>query len=259
MRHWQLFVASFKRLDNDYLKMLLLDLINYMGLYGLIFLLQRWTAGQLSALNALQSSALTNLDVVENTIEAQQYTGAISGFIIKSIIITFLFCVSVLALWSLCKGMIYSILLKKPFTTKAFFLFAWLNVIWGLIWAAFIIIVLRFLVPEAAVILLGILLLLWLYLTFFLYYGFTIHQSVRKAFTQLFPLSIGRIPHLFFPYLLALLTFIVLLVVSLVFNLLPEQLSIIISPLLLIAYIAWLRIYVVGILHETNTKEHTTK
>ncbi|HLD06945.1 MAG TPA: hypothetical protein VJC16_05445 [Candidatus Nanoarchaeia archaeon] len=258
MSSWQRFISSFRRLGRDYLKMIGWDIAAYAGISGLLALLQGWITGQLAALNALQAGALSNIDIVENSLEAQQYAGAISSFIIKSAIILLVFSLSVLVIWSLCKGMVYSILLKKPFTVKGFFRFAGLNAIWGIFWLALIVLAMRLLAPGAAAVLLGILAILWLYLTFFLYYSFTLHQSIRKAFTQLLPLGIGKLPHLFFPYLLSLLTFIALLIIGLLLNLLPEQFSLIISPLLLIAYIAWLRIYLAGILHETH-KDHTTK
>jgi hypothetical protein len=219
-----------------------LYVIMFLSLLGWSKLIQNYSS-KLAGLN------LAGLDAVNQEL-AQESLAIVRSFIIKTILSTLLFIVILFLVYTLFKSLIWFKVNKKKFSWKYFWKLALLNLIHAVFAFILFIIPIRilFIRYQAGIETFGVVhVFLILFFILFIYFRsisyilFTKTNKIKSfidAFNKGFNIK-GKIK----PLLIILIIFIAVNIFSIVLNILPSVINIIIAPLLYLAYTAWTRFY----------------
>lgn len=224
---WEFFRDSFRKPGKNYLFVILYDILFYLGIYLSLILLKT----TLESLN-ISTAEPESLEYLKDAAASNVLTQLTFYFI--------LFIIIIILIYTLFKGLIYCKTLNKKFSLKYYYKFILLNLIW-LTSCILISYALLRLLPNFYFFLL--LLILWAYFTLILYIDFTEKLKIKSAIESLYKIGIMNFHKIITPYLYALAVFIIIALVSMLFIFIPDLLSSILSSILLLLFMAWLRFY----------------
>lgn len=240
------------RFNKIYLLVLLLDLSFYILLFACLSIWSKAVEKWIPAMESLESISQAAAQTM------------VSNFIFSLITYTIILCLVVLIVYSFFKGGIWRIILKKRFTPSYFLKFALLNLVWFFIISLILTIIglltktvtgteFKLLIPLLALITLitthpyfaAIVLLLIIHTTALLQIFFAQDPSIR-AVKKTFR-SFKKFDMFLIHYLFVLIPLIAITLIGYLLRYLPTALDSIISIIIIIAFITWLRFYVVDI------------
>ncbi|MBR9691618.1 hypothetical protein GOV06_02430 [Candidatus Woesearchaeota archaeon] len=234
------FLDSF-RLKFSFLQIMLFDLIFYAAVMPLTYAVASMVNKQGEGIN----TAMLTQEAIMQASEAElvALTSQIRGLVVGAIVGFGLLAVITLAVWSLTRGLIYSKLLGKKYTSKYFKKSLLLNLVLGLgllLIIPFIAVLVRtqsvFLVYVAFIIILAA-----AYLVTLTYIQFTKKNAIFNSIGEGFSFGAKALPRLLLPGLL-------ILIVGFLINKITLRLpsSLYISLIIFVAYMAWARTYFIS-------------
>jgi len=238
-RIFQIYINSFKDLNNDYffyvffdlLFLVFVSLVSYLA--GII--LTKYT-GSLAAFQAMDSVDIQYLTQLKSVI----------GTIFFVMIVTVLLFI---AGWSLAKTFIYNRIYKNKFNWKVFLKFFLSNLGIGIIFVIIMATMPTF-VLQSKVPIFGLIVMLVLgYLITIFYILFFKLRKFGKTFSATAYTAVMRIHKYFLPFLICTLTVLIVLGIfsTIIFNISSGTIANIISAIFLLFVIAWARLYLIKI------------
>ena len=260
MKQFKQYIKSFKELDLEFIHTVMYDILLY-SCWALSFVVYGlWTTKIFEKLNELDIASLQTAmqDITKSNISNQQAELSLQilqSTITKFIFLTLLLILIILGVYALFKGLIWTKILKKKFTFKYFRKFIALNLLYVLFAVVvFILPVLLVLLGIEAGFWLLFLQILFVFVAIVYFYFRTISNilftKTKKisSFFNAFGKGADKFKKLVMPLVFMLLTFLAILLLSTVLNLVSETISLIIAGLLLLVFIAWVRIYLVKLI-----------
>ena len=249
MKQFKKCINSFKELDITYLHTILYDILLY-SFWFLTFTLYGTIVPKL--LKGMENIDIVELQTSMSAEQAELTLQTLQSTITQFILLTILLVLLILASYALFKGLIWTKILKKKFTWKYFRKFIALNLLYVLFAVVvFILPVLLVLLGIEAGFWLLFLQILFVFVAIVYFYFRTISNilftKTKKisSFFNAFGKGVDKFKKLVMPLVFMLLTFLAILLLSTVLNLVSETISLIIAGLLLLVFIAWVRIYFV--------------
>lgn len=169
------------------------------------------------------------------------YNDVLQSFFINAIIALVVFYLLALIAYSISRGMIWLVLLKKQARTQFFMRLGLLNLIWCTIWvfiAGFFFATMKS--SLAIIALFAIIAILYIHLTTVLHYSYTKNNTFRDAFKDAFGIGIGSLARFVQPYCYI---FIIYALLSQIPWIMQGKMQVAITYVLLFAFMAWYRIY----------------
>ncbi len=233
MKSIKLYAESVKNLNKKFLITILLDFALFALLYYIV----------MSFFNLLLSLSQNipqfNTNLIDVPIEQiYQQTSIASQFVYKAIFLYIFYILLIVLIYTIFKGIIWSIILKKKLKLTYFYKFYTLN----LIWLGTIIILFILIQPTSPTIVLPLLLIIT-YLTLIINITFTLKEKVFRTLAESFKTSITKLPKYLPTLILIIITFILLSIVSLIFKNASQLIQVIISIIFLLVFMAWSRNY----------------
>lgn len=172
---------------------------------ALIKLTKIISQSQIDKINSIDLS-----DIISQTEAQLQATiSTLRGFALFAMLTAVLFLLLLIISWTLCQGIIYTALLKKKFSLRHFEKFLILNLIWIIPWLILIFMILFVGKTENFIAPILILALLFLHFSLILYTLFAKNNKLGQI-KQALKLGITKIHHFIMPYLIIIITFIIL-------------------------------------------------
>ena len=231
------FLNSFK-LKFNFIQILLYDLLFYAIIVPSLLFIPNFLNKQGAKID---QSLLTQEAIMKATeVELQLFYSQLRNLVIAAVVgIAALLLIALLA-WSLSRGLIYTKLLKKKFTSKYFKKFIGLNLVLGIALLVITPFLATLLKVQLIYLSLAILLII-AYFTTMIYIQFTKNNLIFASIGDGLSFGAKNILKLIIPIILIIIVGYILMKVS--YNL-PE---ISFAPLILVAaYMAWLRIYFIN-------------
>jgi len=243
------FADSFKP-KISWLYIILFDLL----FYGITVLLVKgvgsYLAGKSNAINLPVIEDLTALTAEQ----VQPIASQVQSLVISTILLSILIFVVILGTWSLSRGLIYSILLKKEFNKKSFKKFILLNLFLFVV----ITIILTFftaiglILQELVLSYRYVFYLVFLVIAYYLsinYIIFTKHNKVFESIGKALEFGTKNMPKLLIPCLLILIVSLILTNIQ-PFLGIPLAIAPFVSLIVFVIFMAWARIYFVHKVEE---------
>ena len=229
-KQFKFFIASFKQINKRYIFIVLYDLV-FIAIFFLVIPL----------FSKIFMSKLQNVTTLE---------GAASVLIM---LLAYLATVTIILLlsYSVSRGLIWSMILKKKFTAPFFKKFLLLNFLWWLILALPFLIVLGA-KQEYLFYFIAIIAIIYIHLTSIMHYDFTKNQRIGKAMKNAFKLTYTNFKSFLLPYAYVTLVYFILLQV---FWIVPqtEKYMFFASVLFVVFFLAWFRLYLSQILKKITS------
>jgi len=124
------YLNSFRRIDKDFLSVLLLNSLFFLSTAGAVKLIEFVSRGQMEKMNRIDLSNIA----FQTEAQLKSTIASMKGFVVFLIAAAAVFVLFTILNWSFFQGIIHSILLKKKFNIKFFWKFLILNIIWALPW-----------------------------------------------------------------------------------------------------------------------------
>jgi len=240
------FLNSFKKLDKQIIYIVLCDFLFLLLLMAGLFL---WNAKISKNIAEIPADLLQNPENLSPEM-AEQTLSTIKGHIISIMAYTILLLVFVFLAWTLFKGIIWNIILKKKFTLKYYKKFTLLNLLWFALWLIPVILIIISLKRKPSAIFLLLALIFLIYFTNILYILFTKKNLIKHALKNTFNLGLNKIHFFLLPYALMLITMLIISLIIWPANFLPERVFTSISTIVLVFYLAWARFYLADVVNE---------
>ena len=240
------FLNSFKKLDKRVIYIVFCDFLFLLLLIAGLFLWNANISKKIAEIpvDLLQDPESLSPEMAEQTLSLLK-APLISVMIATIILLTFIFLI-----WTFFKGIIWNLVLKKKFGLKYYYKFILLNLFWFALWLipAFLIIISLKRKPSAIFLLLVLIFLI--YFTNILYILFTKRNLIKEALKNTFKLGFNKIHFFLLPYILMLVTMLIISLILWPTHFLPERIYTSISTLALVFYLAWLRFYLADVVSE---------
>ena len=242
------FTASLKELDKRSLAVFLLDTAFFS-----VFLLS------LSFLNQLVIKKLKYIPpmpILDPTItpvsELQLFNTTVTSVRLSIVLYVLAFFLAFLVAWIFLKSLEWSIILKKKHAIRFYLKSFLLHFLWLLGCSIVLLIMLFLFKPNVVKTLALIIGILYLHLSYIKYIQITLTEAIKKAVLSTFSIGILRSYLFLIPYAVIA---IVLLAVSQLYYLykdLPGIIPVIIFGLIIIAWLAWARLYVARVVEKIS-------
>lgn len=187
--------------------------------------------------------------------QLQSMAGQMQAFVWIFIISAVLFVVIFWALYSLSRKVIWSVVLKKKIEKKKYLKWNWLNIIVLCFFILTVIVygIARVILVQGSILMMQVLMamffLAFFYLMFLIYYSFIKKYEVWAGVGDAFKLIKQKFKPLAVSYVFALLTLIALAVLlMLLATVVPQSYLFFLNAIVVLAYLAWLRLYVAEVL-----------
>ena len=266
-----LFKKSFKLDKKRFFSVIFLDFLFILVSYIALFLWSMWVSSSASRISGLELDMLT-----EN---ALQEVAAIKSFYYGTLACSLLLIIFLFLAWSFFQGFIWNTILKKKFNLDYFKKFLLLNLaciplsiilffIAAVCLKLFKSIILLFSATGLNTSLVMFILLalftfvflpIMLYIINFiliLYFYFTKKNKILDSFKNTFDIAVKKIHLLYIPCLIMSLVFVLLAVITIPLNILPEWLSSLFSLIFLVIYAAWMRFYITAVIAKSQRIHH---
>jgi hypothetical protein len=166
--------------------------------------------------------------------------------------------IAVLAIWAVAvfvaiviaqtifKGLIWTTIMGKKFTSRYFKKLFWVNVSWFLLWLVTSLIIYYGASVKYRIYVQGIYYLLLFYFTTILYILFTRKNVIKRTISKALSLGVRKVRYFIIPYIYAVIIFVIISQLFRVIN--PAtKLGMFIGVILTIFFIAWMRLYIYSI------------
>jgi hypothetical protein len=201
--------------------------------------------------NNIYAADLTTLENVQSSITT-----------IYRVVLTYSLLLGVFTLFCItfCKSLIYCTVNRVRLSRKLFWKFLLTTILWGIIFALLFLLVQfilarifvdsfmtnmasQFLVMSVS----ALTLLILFYLTVCLLSSLVINSSIKKAFAELFKISLKKFRRFLLPLFFELIIFIALNLILFVLVLFSKRVFVILTAILLLYYFVWVRLYNVSV------------
>ncbi len=231
--NFKIFLTSLKPTKRN-LIILLIEavfwLIVFLILQGAMMLVQSKTA------------ILGNFAMTQQGLDALQGNLSTAQEVVRYVVFLFLaFIFITLIVYSKTRYLIWSLMTKKKITMKGMFRFFWLNFLWWLIWVTITILILAGGLTSTTIPFLLLVLLLYIFLTAKLHYEMMKTNSIKKSFSSAFEV-LSKATKYFDAFAYVMLFIVIIVLISMLLSLMKISPNII-SGVLLIIFIAWIKIY----------------
>lgn len=245
---FQTWVSSFKEINIQLLFVIILDLVflalSYLAIYA--------------SSQILTQQALMLQGISMDSLELQQTEAAVTSFnhfLYSLLILLIAFIIFMLLNWSFSRYCIWNLILHGRIQLKKFWKFVLANFIWFLIWLVplifalypiFVMVKLKMQLekpPLFPLIALGIIIVAILHFTYLYFIGFIREQKIGKALAFAFKAGTVKIRFLLLPYLIMIVGFVILSIISYPLKFASDKVSIAVSLILMLAYNSWIRFY----------------
>jgi hypothetical protein len=165
--------------------------------------------------------------------------------------------------WSFFKSLVYTTLLGKRLTARFYGRFIIAELVWSFLLAVVFFLIqfvlyktLFFRLADSVAAQLGLIVVSLLmlgilsYFTVVFFIIFTRSDSFRQCLGDYFDVCIKRVRLFIMPIIFAILVFVVLNLIMRLLVFMPRMLSFIVTTLLLLLYIVWLKVYYLGCIRE---------
>lgn len=249
IKHHHLFIKSFKGLDKRIIHVIMFDALFYLALFGLLiftFNSLSWNFEAVKEAIPTLTNVIGEMEEIEAVATPQELTELSNLFfmvISKTILILLIVFILSFMVGIFFKGLIWTKILHKKFDIHYYRRFALLNLFWIAPWS--ILIVLLLYAIKSAVVLwyiIGIM-IIFIHFTNIIYVIFEKEKKFSRILKETFIFGIEKIPYFILPYIVVTSIFVILLFILSLFTFLPLNMHIIFSVLVLLAYFAWVRIY----------------
>ena len=249
LKYWKGYLKTLKDstkiINRGIYKIITLDFLAYFLIYIAVLIASSLIYRQVLALEQLDFSAEGILGNIENVKQMPLKLKSFYSTIIWSGVGGFL--IIVLG-WSLFKGIIYNMLLKKRFTKRFYYKFSLLNLIWFVFWIIVLLLIILIFKNTIWPSLFYLFLLFALYLGIILYVNFVDKQDIKDCIKKAFHFGITKIKYFLLPLLTIFVIFIILSFILNITTMLPLAISAIIVVIALLIFIAWSRHYLCRLL-----------
>jgi len=233
------FITSF-RLKTEYAWIMFIDATMYVACALLFTALYAFTT------RAVEKLQVINIGELLDTTTLSAYNELLSSFFTSMIIALAVFYLLCITLYTISRGIIWPILLKKPIRWQFFLRFGLLNLLWCTVWAivaGFFIAMMK--LPIAAVALLITSILLYTHLTTVLHYSYTKNLAFGKAISEAFSTGLGRIASFIQPYCYILIIYTAISTIYTMISTLSAQKGMLLTAafILFFAFMGWYRLY----------------
>ncbi len=206
----RMYLNSFKRMNKSFLLILTLNALFVMLTLAVFKVISLFSKGWMDKINKIDLSGIT----LQTEAQLQSTISALKGFVVFVIFAAVLFILLFTIIWSLTQGTIWNLLLKNKFTLKYFERFLLLNLIWFLPWLIMLFLILFGSKLTSLTAISYIFIALFLHFSFILYVLFAKENKLKQIKNAL-KLGIIKIHKFVLPYLIILITFIVILQLNL--------------------------------------------
>ena len=237
------YLNSFRRIDKDFLSVLLLNSLFFLSTAGAVKLIEFVSRGQMEKMNRIDLSNIA----FQTEAQLKSTIASMKGFVVFLIAAAAVFVLFTILNWSFFQGIIHSILLKKKFNIKFFWKFLILNIIWALPWSILFFIILLGTKVTYFVFTFTICLLLFFHFSFILYILFTKNNklaNIKKAMK----IGTAKIQYFILPYFFIFITFIILSQLALL------KLGNIIMLFIFIVFFSWWQYYIKNVILEISER-----
>src|SRR3989338_1446772 len=241
-----LFLLSFKKININLIYPIFYDSLFYLtaGFAFVIWLFILKSQSSLlrdtyTGIFSIDFSSLSALDLnyIQNSIPIMR------NFFLFAILSVVGWVIFITLITSLFKGPIWCKVCREKLTIRFFIKFFLLNSIWLISWLAAAFIIAVGIKEDIALYLITLLVMLFLYLTPFLFIFFAKNKRL-SAIKGAFSFGIRKIHYFILPYLLAVIVFLAVSQLYWLYRLLPDKVEIAITALIFLAFLAWLRAYI---------------
>lgn len=243
---FDLFLNSFKKINIDFIYVLVYDLLFYL-ITGLVFFI--WFILLNNQYSRLLGIDLANMFALGITY-AERSVAIMKGFFLFVILSAIILTIFIILNLSLFKGLIWSRICREKFTIKFFIKFLLLNAIWIIIWLIAAVIIAVGVKVNIAQYLIILLAIVFVYFTIFLYMFFTKNKKL-KAIKDAFKFGITKVHYFVLPYILVILVFILISQLYWLYRFLPYKIGMIVTSLILLGFLAWFRLYIYSVFSAT--------
>lgn len=250
------YLQSWKQVKTaKYPLIVMYDLIFYVLLFPLFYGYGYFINMLVKPFKDLDTSALTS----KTAEQLGLYQQSLSGVIVFVFLISIVFSLLFVLIWSLSRAFMWTKLLDKKLTGKYIGKFYLLNMIWMLLVSVLFIIasVVFYSVASASAvggivvgIIMALLLVIVVYFMYILYYKFSHELKIFRSLLDMIVLGVTKLPRLILPLLLVVCTLAVVTALSYVLKLLPQIAMEIISYLLFFGIFGWVKLYAADVLKE---------
>lgn len=250
------YLQSWKQVKTaKYFLIVMYDLIFYVLLFPLFYGYGYLINMLVKPFKDLDTSALTSKTAEQLALYQQSLSGVIVFVFLISIVFSLLFVL----IWSLSRAFMWTKLLDKKLTGRYIGKFYLLNMIWMFLVSVLFIIasVVFYSVASASTvggivvgIIMALLLVIVVYFMYILYYKFSHELKIFRSLLDMVVLGFTKLPRLILPLLLVVCTLAVVTVLSYVLKLLPQIAMEVISYLLFFGIFGWVKLYAADVLKE---------
>jgi hypothetical protein len=246
---WKTFISSFTSFNLQQLFVILADLLFFAVSFGVIYLIGIILSKKALKLPDMQLAML-------DTANAQAATGDFKQFLILFVVLLVITLVFILFNWAFTRYCIWNLTIHGKFVFKKFLRFVAANLLWFLMWLlpfiyaiypVFVMVKQNLSVqkpPLFVTISLLIIVICVLHFTYLYFIGFIRKQKIGKAFAYAFKTGVTKIHKLLLPYLMLFLILVIISVITLPLNNLSQKVSLAVAIPLILAYLAWVRLYI---------------
>lgn len=220
-----------------------LDLIGYFLILATIFTITGYLNYLLN--KVLQYGMLTKEEIISSLNIMSSFSAEFDKLKITAIILAILFLLIFYLIWSLFKGLIYTRMMNKRFTMKYFIKKYLLNMMWITSWLIILVGTLLIIKLEVMPYMFWILVMLMFHLTIILYIRFTEKNKIFTSIKLAFKTGIKKIHYFILPYLLIFVAFFIVSGISYLGTYLHSIISLTITIILLLLFLAWSRYYII--------------
>jgi len=255
MKPFKNFLKSFK-LDKRFFYSFLADI----GFWVAMALIFRLAAFVLNSRAQALSRGRTTEELREYLLSAapeqlQAMAGQMQQFVWIFIISAVLFAIVFWALYSLSRKVIWSVVLKKKLEKKKYWKWNWLNTIVLCFFVLTVVVygIVKIILARGSILMMQVLMamffLAFFYLMFLVYYSFIKKYEVWAGVGDAFKQIKEKFKPLAVSYVFALLTLIALaFLLMLLATVVPQGYLFFLNAVVVLAFLAWLRLYVVEVL-----------
>jgi len=245
---WKTFISSFTSFNLQQLFVILADLLFFAVSFGVVYLLGTILSKKALKLPDMQLAML-------DTSNAQAAVGDFKQFLILFVILFIITLVFILFNWAFTRYCIWNLTIHSKLDFKKYLKFVVANLVWFLMWLlpfiyavypVFVMVKQNLSVqkpPLFVSISIIVIMVCILHFTYLYFIGFIREHKIGKAYAFAFKTGITKIHKLLLPYLMMFLIIVILSIITLPLNNLSQKVSLAVSIPLILAYLAWARLY----------------
>lgn len=234
---------SFKEINLKASFIILADMLFYMAFMLMMFL---WNIALGHLFKDFPVESIKNITSLSEE-QLGQLAGPMHDVLVSLTVSVPLIILLTIALWSLSKGIIWNLVLKKKFSLSYFWKFSLLNLIWILLWFVPSLFFLFSFKTTMAAFFLVFASAALLYSTPILFIIFTKENIIFKSIKETFKTAFGKIHHFIVPYIIILFSIMITPIIVLPIIYLSQKAYLTIFIIVLFICLAFTRFYLANV------------